>query len=266
MTGLARSAIHSARHGTTAILSFANPPLHLIDNKGAAQLCEALAQQLDDPAVRAIVLTGSGKDVFIRHADVAQIARAGDALADGRITPETFRDAPFPRLGRMLDDAQKPVIAAIDGICMGGGLEIAIACTMRIAGPGATRIGLPEMRLGIFPGSGGTQRLARLIGWQRARLFALRGEVVDAPTALVLGLVDEIADDPLDRALAIAAAFEQRNAATVAAVLALTRSPDLDAGLDAELIAFATLLRDDVAVRERLARFVQNDERLDRLD
>ena len=266
MTAPTATFVNVEYRGAVAILRFCNPPLGMIDNKGAAQLGAALADVLADNHVRAVVVTGGSPDIFIRHADVGQIARAATALHEGHIPPESFLDAPFPRLGGLLDRAAKPVIAAINGICMGGGLEIALACTMRVAGDKVDKIGLPEVRIDIFPGSGGTQRLPRLIGWQRARLFALRGEVIDAADALLMGIVDEVAEDPLDRAVEIATAFTKRDAATIAAILNVTQSRDLASGLDEELLAFAGLLRDNPAVRERLAHFVSAGERLDMID
>ena len=180
--------VETERRDSVAIVRFFNPPLGYISNRGASLVAAAIGAALDDDEVRAIVLTGGADDVFIRHADVAQISRAARALEDSQFEPASWLDAPFPKLMALLDDAQKPVIAAINGVCMGGGFEIALACTMRIIGADVDRIGLPEIRIDIFPGSGGTQRLKRLVGWQRARLFALRGEVVAAEQALELGL------------------------------------------------------------------------------
>lgn len=244
------------RRGAVAILAYRNPPHGLIPNKGAVLLAEALAPLLDDPAVRAVVLTGGQEGLFIRHADVSQILRAAEALQSGAITPESFVDAPFPRLGALIEAADKPVIAAIDGLCMGGGLEIALCCMMRIAGAAARAIGLPEIRIGIFPGSGGTQRLPRLIGTQRARRFMLEGGVVDATGALELGIVDEVVPDALERAVEIAQDFARRPPAAVAAILRLTRNPVPAECLRAELIAFAELLRDDAGASAIMRRFV----------
>lgn len=251
------------RRGAVAVLRFSNPPLGCIANKGAAQLLDALAGLLADPEIRAVVLTGGQEGIFIRHADVDQIVRAGEALTDGRIAPAAFIESPFSQLGRMLDKAIKPVIAAIDGLCMGGGLEIALACTIRIASSAARSIGLPEVRIGIFPGGGGTQRLPRLIGRHRARLFILKGSVVDAAEALVLGIVDEIAPSALDRALEVAEELTRRSPGAVAAIMRLTRSEDSEDGLAAEGVAFAELLRDDPAALPRLRRFLEQGERLE---
>lgn len=254
--------IRIERLGGVAIVAYHNPPHGLIPNKGAMLLAQAMAPLLDDPAVRAIVLTGGDADVFIRHADVSQIVRAAEALACGTITPNSFIDAPFPRLGALIERAEKPVIAAINGLCMGGGLEIALCCMMRVAGSQVTAIGLPEIRIGIFPGSGGTQRLPRLIGRDRARRFMLEGAVVDAAKALELGIVDEVAPIALDRAVEIAQGFAARPPEAVAAIMRLTRDATPAEGLEQELTAFAELLRDEGAATDIMRRFVAEGREL----
>lgn len=257
------SPVSSERRGAIAIVRYANAPTGLITNKGAAQLHAAIEPLLADPAIRAVILTGSG-DTFIRHADVRQILRAGEALASGQIEPESFVDAPFPNLCRLLDSADKPVIAAINGLCMGGGFEIALACTLRIASSSVQRIGLPEARLGIFPGCGGTQRLPMILGRSRARLFMLQGSVVDARQAQSLGLVDDVADCALSGALALAENLASRDPAAVAAILQLTRA-GIDAGLAEEHRAFGRLLRDQPQVLDQLRQFIDGDRSLDQL-
>ena len=248
--------------GATAILRFASPQGY-ISNKGAALLAQALQPLLEDAGVRAIILTGGAPDIFIRHADVAQIARAAVAMREERIGPESFLAAPFQLLGQLLDSARKPVIAAINGKCMGGGLEIALACTTRIAARSVQSIGLPEIRIDIFPGAGGTQRLARVLGAHRARLFILEGRVVDAPTALSLGLVDALAEDALAAALDLAAQYARRPAEAIAAIMELTAVDDA-AGHAREALAFANLLRDP-AIGARLEQFTDQGEALDQL-
>lgn len=250
------------RRAGVAVIRYANAPGGFISNGGAAQLAEVVQAALDDPDTRALILTGQD-DVFIRHADVAQISRAAQAVADGAIQPDSFVGAPFDRLGRLIEGADKPVIAAINGVCMGGGFEIALACHMRIAQSSVEAIGLPEVRLDIFPGSGGPERLSRLIGPHRARLFILDGKVVVAEAALAQGLVDAVAPDALAAALDIAARWGGRSAQAVAAILRLTR-PD-SAHAEQSVRAFAQLLQEDAAVRPRLDRFIADNEALDRL-
>ena len=254
------------RRGAIAIVRFSNPPEGCIATQGAAQLADDIETLLSDPAVRGIVLTGGQDGVFIRHADVAQLVRAAEAISSGRTQPADFVDSPFARLTCLLDAADKPVIAAINGICMGGGLEIALACTMRVASPAVTEIGLPEIRIGIFPGGGGTQRLPRVMGWHRARLFMLKGAVVDATEAHALGIVDELAPSPLDRAIGLAQEFAKRPGGAVAAILRLTQGSDSRENLAAEAISFAELLRDDSSAVARMRKFVEERQKLDEVD
>ena len=124
----------------------------------------------------------------------------------------------------LLAAAEKPVVAAINGLCMGGGFEMTLACDIRICAPDVPSIGLPETRVGIFPGGGGTQRLPRVIGEAKALEMILRGLTVDAQQALAIGLVHEIAADPLARALEMATEWEGRGAEGIAFAKRLTRA------------------------------------------
>jgi enoyl-CoA hydratase/carnithine racemase len=226
--------------GDAAVLRFMPAGDGTISNRGAALLGDALARLLDDETIRAVVITGAADGIFIRHANLGQIVRAARALEQGA-DRNAFLDSPFARLGKMLDASEKPVIAAINGTCMGGGLEIALSCTMRIAQRDVTAIGLPETRLGIPPGAGGPQRLARLIGAHRARLFVLEGRVVDAAEAVDLGIADILADDPVAEALNQASLLNCASAPVVAEVMRQTRSADGEA-LEANLLGFADCL------------------------
>lgn len=215
-----------SRRGAVSLISFHPANDGTISNKGAAALVHMLERELTDERVRAIVITGAREGIFIRHANLSQIARAAEAVANGGADEYDFAASPFPRLGAMLDSATKPVIAAINGDCMGGGLEIALACTIRVAAEGTRAIGLPEIRIGIPPGSGGPQRLARLIGRHRARLFTLEGMVLDAHRAHKLGLIDYLAQDPVADALARAEALSARPSTTVSEIMRQMQPPD----------------------------------------
>jgi enoyl-CoA hydratase len=137
-----------------------------------------------DEAVRVVLLTGAGEKAFAAGADINEIrasdARLGEAMA--RRGQLVFR---------AIETLGKPVIALINGFALGGGCELAMACTMRIASEGA-KLGLPEIRLGLIPGYGGTQRLPRLVGTSTALKMMLTGEMVGAAEALRMGLVDEV--------------------------------------------------------------------------
>lgn len=251
------------QRGAVAVVRFNNPPSGLIAMKGAAHLADSIEDLFRDSSVRVIVLTGGLPGVFIRHADVSQILRAGEALAAKRVEPAGLIASPFARLNRLCETAPVPVIAAINGTCMGGGLEIALCCTYRIACRSVAEIGLPEIRLGIFPGSGGIRRLGRLIGVHQARAFILRGVVVAAQQALAMGLVDEIADSAVARAVELADELAGRSPAAVRAIMELGRATDLDVGSWEGATRFAALLRDHPEIRERLRTFVVGSESLD---
>jgi enoyl-CoA hydratase len=138
------------------------------------------------------------------------------------------------------------VVAAINGLCMGGGFELSLACDIRIASPGVEAIGLPETRVGIFPGGGGTQRLPRVVGEAKALEIILRGLTFDADEALRIGAIHEIHAHPVDRALQMAAEWEQRGAEGIAYAKRLTRAAldrPLAEGLADERRSFAAVMR-----------------------
>ncbi|MBR2171085.1 enoyl-CoA hydratase/isomerase family protein [Sphingopyxis sp.] len=253
--------------GAVAVIRYTNAPSGLISNKGAALLADRIGHELEREATRCVVLTGGDEGVFIRHADVSQIRRAGDAVASGAIRPEDFAASPFARIGHMLDASEKPVIAAIKGVCMGGGLEIALACTLRIAASSPNySIGLPEIRLGIFPGAGGIARLARLIGAHRARRFALEGAIVNARAAAELGLIDELAADPVGRAIDLATIFAGRHPAAVAAIMELAAAEDDDSAIERSMIRFGELVGGSREIRHRLSAFAKGSRPLEDMD
>ena len=250
------SFVTTRRRGGALIVTFANPPRGTMTHAGAVETYRAVKAGADDPAVRCIVITGGLEGVFIRHYDVGELSAASNAFAEAA-TPRPPRD-PEPGYLELVDliaAATKPVIAAINGLCMGGGFELSLACDLRIASPAVEAIGLPETRVGIFPGGGGTQRLPRVVGEGRALEMILRGLTVNGEEALRLGLVHELAADPLARALEIAAEFETRGAEGIAYAKRLTRAAldrPLAEGLADERRSFAEVLRTDSA-RQGLA-------------
>lgn len=250
------------RVGSVAILRFDGGRGGCISVGVADRLLQVLVEAIADPAVRCIVLTGEPGGVFIRHADVGQIARAGDALSAGVADAADFANSAFITLCEAIETAPKPVIAAINGLCMGAGLEIALACTMRIANAGITAIGLPEIRIGLIPGAGGLYRLARLVGQHRARLLVLRGKVVGSEHALELGIIDEVVPDALQRALTIADELVGRAVPAIRSIMQLSRD---DTSPRKASLAFAALLKGDALLRDRLHQFDVSGERLEEL-
>ena len=205
--------------GAVRLVTLTNPPRGYLNAAGSAELLAALEAALGDSAVRAIVFTGGIPGVFIRHYDVSEIKTVADAVRAGAVSAGGDRGAsPVYALIDLLVACEKPTIAAINGVCMGGGFEFALGCDIRVAQAGDYPIGLPETLLGIVPGLGGMQLMARVVGLARARELVLRGRVVNPEEAAQLGLVHEVAPDALDRALAIATELAERPPVGLAAV------------------------------------------------
>lgn len=147
-----------------------------------AELDAALTVFRDDGEVRVVVFTGSGERAFIAGADIGELRH---------YTPRTALESHLQRLFDRIEEFPKPTIAAVNGVALGGGCELAMACDIRIAADTA-RFGLPETTLAVLPGAGGTQRLARLVGTGRAVELILTGRLVDAAEALAIGLVTSV--------------------------------------------------------------------------
>lgn len=181
-----------------ARLTLDAPPMNAMDRPMVAQLEERLAECVRDDAIRVVLVHGAGSRAFSAGSDLGElrglVAQGPDALA------RKFEQE--RRVFGALAHCPKPTIAAIEGAAIGGGLELAVCCDFIVAARSA-RLFLPEIRLGVFPGSGGTVRITRRIGAARARRLMLLGDGIDADTALAWGLVDELAEQgtALQRAL-----------------------------------------------------------------
>lgn len=170
-----------------ARITFNRPQvLNALNQKTMSELDSCLARVRDDKAVRAVILTGAGDKAFIAGADINELAKC--TPVDGKETSLTGQ-----RICRNLEMLGKPVIAAINGFALGGGCELALCCNLRIASKTA-RIGQPEVKLGILPGYGGSQRLARLCGKAIAHELILTGEMISADEALRIGLVNRVVE------------------------------------------------------------------------
>lgn len=169
--------------------------LNALNHQVLVALAEAVEAAAADDGVRVIVLRGAGDKAFVAGADIGEFQALGTAQA------AQFSQA-GQRLFRRIETLGKPVIAALDGFALGGGLELALACTLRIASDRA-KVGQPEINLGLIPGFGGTQRLARLAGRGAALELCLTGGPIDADRAFQLGIVNRVVPhDELDEALA----------------------------------------------------------------
>jgi enoyl-CoA hydratase len=172
------------KRGSVAILTINRPDkLNSLNAKVHIEGVLALEALRNDAEVRVLVITGAGEKSFVAGADISEFA--------GK-TPHTQRNTFHEKtLFNSLDAFPKPVIAMINGFCLGGGCELALACDIRIANEKA-RFGQPEINLGIIPGGGGTQRLTRLIGEGKSMEMILSGDMIDAATAFSLGLVNHV--------------------------------------------------------------------------
>ena len=167
-----------------AVITFNRPEkMNALNSQVIAETIAALSELKRDETVRVVVLTGAGEKSFVAGADISEFA--------GR-TPLTQRKAMLAgSISAAIESFPKPVIAMINGFCLGGGNELAMGCDLRYASEKA-RFGQPEINLGIIPGDGGTQRLTRLVGETKAMELILTGDMINAQTALDLGLVNAI--------------------------------------------------------------------------
>ena len=188
------------KKGATASVTVNRPKvLNALNQRTWADLRTAFEDARDDAAVRGVIVTGAGDKAFIAGADIGELAsltavQAEDSTRDGQAVLD------------LIENLGKPVIAAVNGFALGGGCETAMACTIRIASENA-KFGQPEVRLGIIPGAGGTQRLPRLVGKGRALQLILSAEIISAQEGYRIGLVNEVVPsaDLITRAEAILA-------------------------------------------------------------
>ena len=225
--------------GAVATVTIDRPEkLNALDTATVGELARAFGDLGRDADVRAVVLTGAGEKAFVAGADIGELA-----ALDG---PGAERYAAAGQgLMWSMENLGKPVIAAVGGFALGGGLELALACTVRWAAAGA-RLGLPETGLGLIPGFGGTQRLPRLVGRGRATEMILSGDPVTAEQALEWGLVTRVLprDELLGACQEFAARLAARPAVAVRAALkavgeGANMTPDASVRLEAALFGVA---------------------------
>lgn len=227
------------QHGAIRRIEIDRPEkLNALDRLTIAELDRAFAQAAEEPEVRVLVLTGAGEKAFVAGADIEELSQLtpAEALAMARQGQAMMR---------RIETLGKPVIARIQGYALGGGLELAMACHLRVASRQA-RLGQPEIKLGLLPGFGGTQRLVRLIGRGPALAMLLTGEPIEAERAQALGLIQRVVEP--ERLDAEVEALAQRLAASaplaLAAILdAVIRGNEaaLELGLDYEAQAFGVI-------------------------
>src|SRR5882672_10223109 len=175
------SGVRYGLHGDIAVITLDNPPVNGLSHETRSGLVAGVDQALADAAVIAIVVTGAGR-LFSGGADIREFN-----------TPKALAEPTLHTVIRTVEAATKPVVAAVGGSCVGGGLELALGCHFRVASPGAP-VALPEVKLGLLPGAGGTQRLPRAIGVEAALNMIVTGANVDAARFVGTALIDEIVE------------------------------------------------------------------------
>jgi enoyl-CoA hydratase len=241
------------RDGAVAIVTMTNPPMGYMDSATVPELDEVTLDLEADDSVRAVVLTGGLPGVFIRHYSVVELEALSRTLRRQGLEVDIESRVPerdLDRVFRRIETMPKPVIAAINGLAMGGGFELTLACDIRIAEEGDYEVGLPEVKIGILPGAGGTQKLARLVGMPRALEMAMRGRTVSPREAFELGIVQELtpAGASLARARTIAqemARLPARAAGHIKRLVRGTPETPLADGLALERTLFLDLLVSD---------------------
>ncbi len=172
--------------GAVALVTIDHPPVNALSAQLLDELEAEVVRMDGDESVRAVVLRGAGERAFVAGADISEFPSLREA------PPQEGGSARgIQKLGARMDKARTPFVAAIHGFCLGGGLELAMACDIRIAAEDA-QLGQPEIKLGLIPGGGGTQRLPRLVGLGRALYLNLTGDPIDGKTAYDWGLVERV--------------------------------------------------------------------------
>jgi len=252
--------IRTELDGSVAVVTIDHPPVNAL----SAPLLEELEAEVDrldgDDAVRVILLLGAGERAFVAGADISEFPSLREATAEAQ---ESGSARGIQKLGHRMDAARTPFVAAIQGFCLGGGLEVAMCCDIRVASEDA-QLGQPEIKLGLIPGGGGTQRLPRLVGIGRAMLLNLTGDFVDAKTASEWGLVEKVVprEELRETALGIARTIAARSPVSVGILRELartTRDLPLEEGLRREADGFRRCLESEDGA-EGVAAFLEKRE------
>ncbi len=235
--------VSTERDGFVAVVTLNNPPVNAL-SVGLIDELLAEYERLDgDDGVRAVVLRGAGEKAFVAGADITEFPQMAERAQEAA---ESGSAHGIQQLSERFDAGRTPLVAAIHGYCLGGGLELAMSCDVRVAAEDA-QLGQPEIKLGLIPGAGGTQRLPRLVGHGRALYLNLTGDPISAAKAYEWGLVEEVVPrtEVFERASALAATIAERSPHAVGVIRELaagTRDGTLEDGLRAEALGFLRCL------------------------
>jgi len=241
--------------GAVAIVTIDHPPVNALSARLLEELEGELVRLDEDEQTRAIVIRGAGEKAFVAGADISEFPNLRESPPDAGGSARGIQ-----KLGARMDAARTPFIAAIHGYCLGGGLELTIACDIRVAAEDA-QLGQPEIKLGLIPGGGGTQRLPRLVGHGRALLLNLTGEPISGSQAYEWGLVERAvpAAELIETALGIARTIAERSPHAVGVIKELaaqTRGLSLEDGLRREAEGFVRCLTSEDGA-EGVAAFLE---------
>lgn len=239
-----------------AFVTINNPPMNALDREVTSEILQAFEEIDGDDGIKAVVFSGEGR-AFIAGADIRMLQKVKDA-SEGLEVSKLLHSAM-----NKIEELRKPVIAAIHGFCLGGGLELALACHMRVAGEKA-QFGVPEIKLGVFPGAGGTQRIPRVAGKAKALEMILTGEFISAHEALQWGIVNRVVaqDRVLEEARALAEQIVSKGQVAVRAAMEAViegLKVDLQRGLELEAEHFARLCETEDRL-EGMAAFLEKRE------
>jgi len=225
--------------------------LNALNKELLGEISSFLDEAENNPEIRVLILTGSGEKSFVAGADIKEFSDFN--ASQGELLAKEGQEKVFNKL----ENFPKPVIAAVNGFALGGGLELAMAAHFRIASENA-RLGLPEVTLGLIPGYGGTQRLPKLVGKGRAAQMIFTAEMVPAQRAFEIGLVNEVVPQAelLDRAKAIASKIASNSSTAIAKAIQAVNASDTREGFATEIKSFGELF-DSADFKEGTTAFIE---------
>ncbi len=250
--------VSTEQDGAVAVVTIDHPPVNALSAPLLEELEAELVRLDGDDSVRAIVLKGAGERAFVAGADISEFPSLRESAQEDGGSARGIQ-----KLGARMDAARTPFVAAIHGFCLGGGLELAMCCDIRVAAEDA-QLGQPEIKLGLIPGGGGTQRLPRLVGLGRALLLNMTGDFIDGRTAYDWGLVERVVPrgELEEAALQIARTIAERSPVAIGVLRELartTRDLPLEEGLRREADGFRRCLASEDGL-EGVTAFLEKRE------
>jgi enoyl-CoA hydratase len=248
--------VHLEKSEGVAIVTIDNPPMNVLSRQVTQELGQVFAAIAEDPEVIAAILTGAGNRAFMAGADIKEFPQSLG------LEKEEFKrnNAKSHEILNFIADIPKPTIAVLNGLAFGGGCELALTCDIRIA-EAHVKVGLPEIKLGLFPGGGGTQRLPRLIGSSKAKELMFLGEPISADEALKIGLVNQVVDSGkgMESALSMAkkmASYSLQALSRIKTAVNEGYDTSFDQGMEIEAEQFAQVFQTE-DVKEGVQAFIE---------